>query len=84
MEADNAGGLSFRQPCRERISLPNSNPAEIEDLKFSPAPGAQSGDPRQGLQVVVEGWAHKSPDLEVVSAARLPPVVKPVHELLEA
>lgn len=84
VKADDAGCPSFLQPRRERIALSNSNPAEIEDLKRTPAPSAQSGDTLQGLQIVIEGWPDESPNLEVVSAARLPPIVKPVNEPLEA
>jgi transposase InsO family protein len=83
VEAHDAGCYSLLQPRVQRVSPPNAEPAEIEDLKLAPAPGVQSGDALQGLEIVIEGWTDKNPDAKVIAAARLLPIVKAMHQPLE-
>jgi len=40
-------------------------------------------DPGRCLQIVVERWADKNTDLQIVATIGSLPVVKPVNELLE-
>ena len=83
VEAHDAGCSSLLQPRVQRVSPPNAEPAEIEDPKLAPAPGVQSGDALQGLEIVIERWTDKNPDAKVIAAARLLPIVKAMHQLLE-
>ena len=84
MEACDTDCSSFLQPRDQRVPMPDAKPAEIEDLKVAPAPGAQSGDALQGVEIVVKGRTHENSDLEVIAAVRLLPIVKTVNELLES
>ncbi len=83
MEALDAGGSAFLQPCGQRVSPANAQPAKIEDLKPAAAPGVQPGDALQGLDIVVKGRADKDPDPKVIAVARLLPIVKAMNQLLE-
>ena len=44
----------------------------------------QPSDPPQGLQIVIKGRTDKDPDLEVIAAGRLFPIMETMNELLEA
>ena len=65
MKADDAGGSAFLQPFGQRGSLPDAQPAEIEDLKLGPASCVQSGDTVQGLDIVIKGRADEDADPEI-------------------
>jgi hypothetical protein len=83
MEPHDTGGSTLLQPLDQRVALPNAEPAEIEYLKLGPAPRVKSRNALQGLQIVIKGRTDKYPDLEVIAAVRLLPIVKSMNELLE-
>jgi hypothetical protein len=57
--------------------------SRIEYLKLGAPPGVQSRNALQGLQIVIKGRADKYPDLDVIAAIRLFPVVKAMNKLFE-
>ena len=72
------------KPSDQLVAAPHAEAAEIEDLKFRPAPRVQPGNALQGLQIVIKRRTDKNVDRQIVPAARLRPIVKPMDELLEA
>ena len=72
------------QPGGQRVALPDSYPAEIEYLKLAAAPGAQTADAPEGLEIVVEGRTDENADLEIIATSHLLPIIKPVNKPFEA
>jgi hypothetical protein len=77
-----AGVLPFLKPGGELLAAALTEPAEMEDAELSPATLAQARDALQRPQIVVVRWTDEDPDPEI-GTLRLPPVIEPVHKLLE-
>jgi hypothetical protein len=84
VQADNAGRLPLLEPGGQLLAVPDAQSAEIENLKLAAAPGTQSRHAFERFQIVVERRTDKNPDVKIVTTVGCFPVVKPVHEPLEA
>ncbi len=82
VQSDNAGVLAFLKPGGQFIAAAYAEPTEIDDAEFRAAPLVQPRNALQRFQVVIERRADKDANLQLGTLS-LPPVVKPVHKLLE-
>jgi hypothetical protein len=72
----------FFKPGDQLLALADAQPTEIDDAESCAAPLPQPRHSCQCLDIVIEGRSDKDPDFQI-GPLRLPPVMKPVHELLE-
>ena len=79
-----AGCSAFFHPFGQGLARPNAKSAEVKDLKLGPTPGMKSCNTLQGLKIVIKGRTDENANLQVVTAARLLPIVEAMNELLEA